>query len=102
MEREQATLNAFVQVHGHKATKSSKYERIVHLAHNSEQGISIDATLTQYTIDDLVDHKLLNADSQLVRWLYRQIKTYDVDKEHVIGLIFDENTVLAHVIQKKA
>ena len=100
MEEEQKALNSFVQVHANKlAIRTDK--RVAHLVNYSPSGIPLNITLTQYTLEDLRQANILDVSSPLVHWLFQQIQTYDIDREHVIGLVFDKNTVLAHVVKLK-
>lgn len=99
MEREQKALNAFVHMHAHKATQP-KDTRVAHLAHFHPSGMPLDTVLTQYTIEDLAS--VLDCETHLSRWLMRQVQTYDLDKEHVVGLLFENGTALAHVVQKRS
>ena len=95
MEMEQGALNAFVRLHARKC-KSKTDERVAYLYKYSES-IPLDAQLVKYKTDDILS--VFKRDSHLVRWLVEQVNSYDVKTQCVIGLIFDNATVLAHVIQ---
>ena len=100
MEEQQKALNSFVQVHANKlAIRTDK--RVAHLVNYSPSGIPLNITLTQYTLEDLRQANILDVSSPLVHWLFQQIQTYDIDREHVIGLVFDKKTVLANVVKLK-
>lgn len=98
MEEHQRALNSFVQLHANKLS-IRKDKRVAHLVKYSPSGIPLNITLTQYTLEDLQKENILDDTSCLVHWLFQQIQTYDVDREHIIGLIFDKRTVLAHVVK---
>ena len=95
MEKERKALDAFVTIHAKKALLSK--ERCVYLVQYNESGIPIDVTLERYTFDKLLN--AFNTDSTLVKWLLKQINSYDVDKEILIGLKFSTTNVLAHVVR---
>lgn len=95
MEREQEELRNFINLHACKATLSQ--ERRIHLMDWSPAGTALDAELAVFTIDDVL--KSHNAENTLVRWTLRQLQTYDVDKEIVIGLNFGSDKLLSHVIR---
>lgn len=100
MEEQQKALNSFVQVHANKLA-IRKDKRVAHLVNYSVSGIPLNITLTQYTLEDLREANILDDSSPLVHWLFQQIQTYDIDRENIIGLIFDKKTVLAHVVKLK-
>lgn len=100
MEEQRKALDSFVQVHANKLT-IRRDKRVVHLVNYSPSGIPLNITLTQYTLEDLREARILDDSSPLVHWLFQQIQTYDIDREHIIGLIFDKKTVLAHVVKLK-
>lgn len=96
MENEQSALTAFVQVHAPKAQLHK--ERCAFLTQYKENGISIDTVLERYTLDKITRMFEINP---LTRWLINQMQTYDPDKEVIIGLIFSQENILAHVVRLK-
>ena len=94
MEDEQRALTAFVQLHAPKAQLHK--ERCAFLTQYISNGISIDTVLERYTLDQITRMFEMN---HLTRWLINQMQTYDPDKEVIIGLIFSESNVLAHVVR---
>ena len=43
----------------------------------------------------------LDRESHLVRWVDRQLQTYDPEKEVIIGLLFDKGTILTDVLPRR-
>lgn len=97
MQSEQAALLSFVRLHGSRLKKVRSDERVAHLVNFSEAGVPLDSPLKQFTVQDILSE--LDSESMPVRWLIRQVQTYDVDGQNVIGLIFNRQSVLAHVVQ---
>lgn len=97
MEKEQAALMSFVNLHGRKAQISSA--RQIHLVKYNESGIPLDVTLECLTLDDVVKH--FDTNDRRIQWVLNQIQTYNTDKEAVIGLQFPERIILSHVIRLK-
>ena len=97
-----AALNSFVKVHGSKLKKNaSNGERCAYLVRYSESGIPLNLELNQdfrFTRQEIVDR--FDRTSTPIRWLLQQVTSYDQDTSHVIGLIFDSQTVYAHVVTK--
>ena len=104
MEKEQHELLSFVKLHANKARITK--DRCAHLVEFKNGRIPIDCTLTTMTHDDILlyfsdkDKNKSPLDKPLVRWLMQQIATYDNDKEVIMGIIFSEEIVLAHVVKK--
>jgi hypothetical protein len=96
MEEEQHALNAFVQLHAPKAELHK--ERCVFLSNHHSSGMQLDTVLTRYTLQQVIDYFDRNT---LTMWLINQIQTYNPDKEVIIGLIFTQSSVLAHVVTLK-
>ena len=97
MDFEQRELKGFIDLHGFKARHHPTNQRVAHLYEYSSRGIPLNATLMQYTLEDVTS--AFYTDSVLVRWLIQQIQTYDTTTEHIVGLIFDKSMVLAQVIR---
>jgi hypothetical protein len=60
--------------------------------------MQLDTVLTRYTLQQVIDYFDRNT---LTMWLINQIQTYNPDKEVIIGLIFTQSSVLAHVVTLK-
>ena len=59
-------------------------------------GVPLDAPLVFYDADDLMSR--VNHESTLARFVLHRIHTFDPDKEALVGLIFDPNTVLIETL----
>ena len=108
MNFEQQQLQTFVELHASRLLRQDTSVspppgksgiRGAYLAQFSLTGISLNVPLTFYTVDKIMlGDGALNTSSGLVRWLLQQIKTYNPEKQVILGLIFDESTVLSHVL----
>lgn len=95
MERERTLFRSFLGMHAHKASVTE--EPVAHLQFYSDV-MPHDMPLLAFNRDDVVD--ALDAEnSELVRWLLEQLRTYDCTREKIVGLIFDEKTVLSEVLR---
>ena len=98
MDAQRQALDSFVRLHASKASARGD-ERIAHLVRHTAQGVALNVPLQQYTLEDIV--REFDPDRPLVRWLIRQLQTYDISRESVIGLIFDGGQdPLAHVVYR--
>lgn len=97
MEQEQKALTAFVRLHGSRLKGTSSNDRVAHLVEYSSAGVPLDIPLSPYSVEDVVGR--FDTESHPVRWLIKQMQTYEPSSSAVLGLIFNEKTVLAHVIQ---
>lgn len=96
MNHEQEVLMSFIKLHGHKA-KINKNERCIHLVNYSASGIPLHSSLTIYNMDEMLTNYDLN--SKLVQWVLNQMNTYDIDKEVILGIVFSNSNILAHVVK---
>lgn len=93
MDRERRLLSVFLAMHSHKATSTD--EPVAHLQFYSDT-MPPDMPLLVLTEEDVFD--ALDAKSELVRQLLRQMRTYDCRRQRIVGLIFDKTTVLSEVL----
>ena len=90
-----------MQLHASKLARTAGgSERCAYLVPYRSTGIPLDLQLEEhgYTHEQVVN--AFDAQSAPVRWVLRQISSYDQDSECVVGLIFDRSTVFAHVIRR--
>lgn len=101
MQHEQQCLDAFVALHGSRLKNMPPpTQRTAFLTRHHATGVPLDAPLVPYTGARICDE--FDPDSVLVRFLLKQLATYDEHAERVIGLIFGdehEPSVLAHVVR---
>tara|TARA_B110000046_G_scaffold15928_1_gene15332 strand:+ start:302 stop:640 length:339 start_codon:yes stop_codon:yes gene_type:complete len=98
MQREQAALHTFVQLHGSRLRNCYSKDRVAYLVPYSSAGVPIHAALRPYTLAEIQQE--MDVSSLLVRHLKKQVESYDMGSEHVLGLIFTNPTsVLAHVVR---
>lgn len=87
-------LNSFVSLHGHQAHPTEEPVAYLQFAESYRGG---DSGLIIFQKED-IPHEL-NVESELVRWLLKQLNTYDCRSQRIIGLIFDRDTVLSEVLR---
>ena len=95
MNEEQSALISFINTHAHKAVIHN--ERRIYLAKYNDSGIPLDVVLDRYSYDNLLHS--FDKESRLNHWVFKQVQTYDVNKEIVIGLEFSKSKILSHVIR---
>ena len=99
MEEKRIALNAFVNLHGHKASLN-RNARQVYITKFRDAGIPLNIELDTITREDIT--KEFNLEDYTTRWVITQLNTYDPDREVVMGLEFENNTLLTHVIRLAA
>ena len=97
MDKEQEVLLNFVNLHASKTYTCD--ERCIHIAKYNPDGIPIDAEFEILNINDVL-HKY-NTNETLIQWVLRQMHTYDTEKQIILGIEFDKNKILSHVLQLK-
>ena len=95
MEEQRRRFRGFLELHAHKAVTTE--EPVAHLQFASDT-MALDAPLLQLTREDVLE-ALDPEGSELVRWLLEQMRTYDCTRERIVGLVFDEKTVLSEVLR---
>jgi len=95
MEDEQSALISFIKLHAHKAVIHN--ERCIYLAKYDPSGIPLSVVLDRYSYENLLQS--FDKESRLNHWVFKQVQTYDVNKEIVIGLEFSKSKILSHVIK---
>ena len=95
MEVQRKELLSFINIHAHKAI-INKNNRQVHIAKFSEKGIPLNVELDIWTQDEIVNY--FDMDNHTTRWVIHQLQTYNPEREIVIGLEFQNKTLLTHVI----
>ena len=98
MELEQQALDAFLRVHIAKARDAPDDEAGVLLVDYRESGIPLEATAFFHTREDVIDR--FDTNSPLVLHLIKQIEDQDPNTNVVMGLVFDNQRVLAQVIKR--
>ena len=94
-------LSSFVQLHASKlARKAGGSERCAYLVPYRSTGIPLDVRLEEHAYTQELVVGAFDAHSAPVRWVLRQMSSYDQDTECVVGLVFDRATVFAHVIRR--
>ena len=95
MEDKRKIFHTFLTLHAHKSTTTD--EPIAHLQFHQEV-MAPSLELIAFTADDVVE--ALDPDNcELVRWLLEQMRTYDCHRQRIVGLIFEDNTVLSEVLE---
>ena len=96
MQKEQQDLLAFVGLHGSRLRHVRVKEPTAFLMNHSDAGIPLNARFTRYTVNDIV--RQFDTNDKTILWLLHQMKTYDLVRCNVLGLVFSEKCILAHVI----
>ena len=91
-----AALESFVQLHARRLPPPSG-ERLVHLVHH-RSSIPLTATLVAYSREDIAS--AFDVAQPSVQWLLEQAGRNDPHTTSMLGLIFDDGTILAHTIQR--
>ena len=98
MEEEQTALLNFINLHAKKSFIDPR-QRQIFLTNYSQEGVALDVHLDILTYDDIICKYDMN--DTLIRWVLKQMSSYDTASEVVIGLIFRNETILAHVLKLK-
>lgn len=94
MDRERKLFQVFLALHSKDALPTD--EPCCYLKFHSDDP-SVTSPLIRFTRDDLIECDELDKDSTLVRYLIKQVSTYDCKTQRVLGLVFDSKTVLSDV-----
>ena len=95
MEDERRALDAFLKLHAKKIRRHERSKRTAFLVHYSD-AIPLDVKFEAYDIAAVT--RELDGRNGTVQWLLKQMHTYDPSVSNVVGLIFPNGNVLAHVI----
>lgn len=95
MDAEQKSLINFINLHAHKATLHS--DRRIHITQYNKDGYPLNTVLKVLSIDDIINN--YDTNNKLVHWVIRQVSTYDVASEVVIGIEYPNKSLLAHVLK---
>ena len=113
MDEHRRAFRTFLALHAHKATPTD--EPAVHLLFlpdedGGESGaagartptfraaaLAVDAPLLRLSRDEVCEE--LDTDSELVRWLLEQMRSYDCTRQRIVALVFDRSTVLSEVLR---
>ena len=94
MDEQRRIFHNFLTLHSHKAPATD--EPCAFLQFHSSS-MPHDVELLRFSRQDVVE--ALDAEhSDLVRWLLKQMNTYTCTRQCIVGLIFDERTVLSEVL----
>lgn len=97
MDEYRRAFQTFLAVHAQKASATD--EPAVHLCWATPQHATPlpDAPLLRLDRDDVLE--ALDPNSELVRWLLEQMRTYDCRTQRIVGLAWDRRTVLSDVLR---
>ena len=88
-------LQILISIHGHKAKLSKN--KLVYLIEKDDL-MNPNSPLVAFKEENLLSN--FSHDSLHFRWLMKQFKTYDYEKQVVIGLIINKETILSEVLGK--
>ena len=96
-----AALDNFVMLHTHRLPKPSG-EALVYLVAHAAQ-IPLDTTLVAYSRGDIATSGKFNIHDLSVQWLLEsQMQLTDHYNANLIGMFFDDGTILAHTVKQGA
>tara|TARA_B100001989_G_scaffold227931_1_gene184369 strand:- start:657 stop:944 length:288 start_codon:yes stop_codon:yes gene_type:complete len=95
MEINNELLNVFLSLHNRKA-KTTK-EPTVYLV-QKDDCLKADSPLVAWKEQHLVNY--FDHESKQFQWLMKQLKTYDCEKEVILGIFSDNKTVFSEVLKK--
>jgi hypothetical protein len=96
MEEHTKLFNLVLSMHHHKA--KIKKEPTAYLL-KREDCMNPNSPLVAYKEKHLLSN--FNHDSKQFQWLMKQFKTYDTEKQVLVGLILDNDTFLSEVLVKR-
>jgi len=95
MEDERKLFEVFMSLHGHKAKTTN---RSVAYLMNSKDCMNPDFPLVVWEETNLVSY--FDPDSKSFQWLMKQFKNYDYEKQVILCLFKDKQTLVSEVLQK--
>lgn len=93
MERKRREFDAFLAMNAKKAAPSGR--AVAHLQYRGESAHP-SAPLLTWERDDVLSE--LDTNESTVRWLLHQMTTYDCATQKIVGLIFEDGSVLSDVL----
>ena len=98
MEEQRRLFRTFLSVHAHKACPTPSPVAHLQFYRGQEAGLLLPSDdLLAFDQEDVLS--ALDTESELVRFLLHQMATYDCTTQRIVGLIFDERTVLSEVLR---
>jgi len=91
------TFRGFVELNAHRCGPTQ--HRVAYIHFYSKDTLMHSAEIVTMEIDDVMECSELNKDSPLVRWLLKQMTTYEPTTERIVGMVFDPNTVISLVLR---
>ena len=88
-------LDGFVKIHASRIA-NCKGKRVAYLA-KFEGYLSLDCEIREYTIELM--QEAFDQNAPLVRWVFQQILTHDIDTEKVLGIVFNDSEIVCHVVK---
>lgn len=101
MEDERRKLSMFIQFHAHRP-ELDQDRRCAHLARPDADGcVPMDVKIEKMGVEELKEALNLGSEATPpVLFLMNQLKTYDPEKEMIMGLIFSRDCALASVVRR--
>lgn len=91
-----AALDSFVQLHTSRLPAPNG-EKLVYMVSYAAQ-IPLNVKMIAYSCENIASS--FDTDNPSVRWLIKQIQEADHYKTSLIGMHFDDGTVLAHTVKR--
>jgi hypothetical protein len=96
MEEKRAIYSRFLALNSHKIGASPT--AVAHVRFY-EADMNYNGAFIAMGIEDILGEERLNQQSDLVRWLLRQLSTYDCRTQKILALVFDSEIVLSDVLR---
>lgn len=93
-----AALDSFVQLHTSRLPMPSG-EALVYMVPCAAQ-IPLNVKLIAYSCENIASSDHFDTEIPSVRWLMKQIQEADHYKTSLIGMYFEDGTVLAHTVKR--
>ena len=91
-------LDAFVRLHTHRLPMPTG-EPLAYLIQYAAQ-IPLNVRLIAFSRDDIVSR--FDTDNLSVQWLLKQMHDMDASSANLIGMHFDDGTIIAHTVKRGA
>ena len=94
----QQILDHFVRLHANRVPKPTKKSEAVAYLANHSAIMPLTIPLDPYSRDEIAVK--FDTTDTTVRWTLTQLSTFDPRTQSMIGLIFDDGAIHAHVVQR--
>lgn len=94
-------MASFLTCHAHKASPSKDPCVYLYFLPEGSTEVPVHAKLVRFSMENVKE--TLDVNSDLVRWLLKQLNTYDCQTQRIVGLVFgfpkEKGVVLTEVLR---